>query len=156
MSTSRSRRGLLALVVTAAVVTGSGGSSWSQPPGRMALTPSGRVTSGGREFRRYCGSCHGANGKGDGPVAAALVKKPPDLTVLAKNSGGKFPEEHVTGIIDGSEVVAAHGSREMPIWGVQFRFPLTSEGGGAPFRTKAEVDRRIKFLVDYIKSIQEK
>ncbi len=31
-------------------------------------------------FAQYCGSCHGATGKGDGPGAAALNPKPKDLT----------------------------------------------------------------------------
>ncbi len=31
-------------------------------------------------FAQYCGSCHGATGKGDGAGAAALNPKPKDLT----------------------------------------------------------------------------
>lgn len=31
-------------------------------------------------FAQYCGTCHGATGKGDGPGAAALNPKPKDLT----------------------------------------------------------------------------
>ncbi len=35
---------------------------------------------GKASFAQYCGSCHGATGKGDGPAGAALTPKPKDLT----------------------------------------------------------------------------
>ena len=34
-------------------------------------------------------------GKGDGPVASALNRRPPDLTTLAKRNGGRFPTDRV-------------------------------------------------------------
>src|SRR5450756_1514635 len=46
-------------------------------------------------FQAYCASCHGKEGKGTGPVAPALKAKPADLTVISKNSGGKFPSERI-------------------------------------------------------------
>jgi mono/diheme cytochrome c family protein len=112
----------------------------------------GRVTTGQLQFRQHCGSCHGPSGKGNGPVAAVLTTKPTDLTMLAKNNNGEFPEKKVEGFIDGSEMVAAHGTREMPIWGFEFSRSHFSGRG----RTPQEVNARIKLLVDYIKSIQEK
>lgn len=72
-------------------------------------------------FQAYCASCHGKDGKGSGPAAPALKAKPADLTVIGKNSGGKFPSERIQKIISGDEQVkSAHGSREMPIWGPIF------------------------------------
>ena len=47
-------------------------------------------------FRAHCAACHGLDGKGSGPVAPTLKIKPADLTVIAKNNGGKFPEARVT------------------------------------------------------------
>ncbi len=44
-------------------------------------------------YHAHCAACHGSDGKGNGPAAAALKTKPADLTVLAKNNGGKFPTE---------------------------------------------------------------
>jgi mono/diheme cytochrome c family protein len=69
------------------------------------------------EFRNSCAACHGAEGKGDGPMAVLLTVKPPDLTVLAEKNQGNFPFSQVMRIIDGRAAVGAHGPREMPIWG---------------------------------------
>lgn len=117
------------------------------------MLTSGRVTSGKREYRRYCAQCHGLNAKGDGPVATALKKKPTDLTMLAKKNNGEFPEKKVVAFIDGSETVAAHGSRAMPIWGLAFRKPSSTHTAA---HTTREVHERINMLVDYLKSVQEK
>ncbi|HJT87314.1 MAG TPA: c-type cytochrome [Bryobacteraceae bacterium] len=71
-------------------------------------------------FKEYCAVCHGNDAKGDGPAADALKKKPADLTQLARKNGGNFPELHVMNFIKGQDVVAAHGTRDMPIWGSIF------------------------------------
>jgi len=71
-------------------------------------------------FKEYCAVCHGAGGKGDGPGADALTKRPADLTQLTRKNGGNFPELHVMNYIKGDDVVAAHGSRDMPVWGSIF------------------------------------
>src|ERR1700674_202975 len=42
------------------------------------------ITSGKNMFLNYCASCHGVDGKGNGPAAAALKPAPTDLTTLAK------------------------------------------------------------------------
>ncbi|HVA41268.1 MAG TPA: cytochrome c [Candidatus Binataceae bacterium] len=118
---------------------------------RPEMVPPGKVTMGSLEYRSHCAQCHGPEGKGDGPVAAVLTKKPADLTQITKSHAGTFPEEWLTKFIDGSDMVAAHGTRGMPIWGREF-----SKGSpGLAKRSQHEVDRKIKLLVDYIKSIQE-
>ena len=77
--------------------------------------------SGGDLFRFYCASCHGRDGKGDGPVAAALTRRPPDLTTIAMRNGGGFPTDQVEGFVTGNRVpTLAHGSAEMPVWGPIF------------------------------------
>ena len=58
-------------------------------------------------------------------MAPALKATVPDLTVIAKNNGGKFPVARVRRIIMGEGMIASHGSREMPVWG-----PIFSPGGG--------------------------
>jgi len=96
-------------------------------------------------FRAYCASCHGVGAKGNGPVASALKSQVPDLTVLAKNNRGQFPEARVRRAIMGDEVLAAHGSREMPVWGPIFH------------QVEEDVDRgnvRLDNLVKYLESIQ--
>jgi mono/diheme cytochrome c family protein len=104
-----------------------------------------RSLKGADLFRAYCASCHGRDGKGDGPAAVALKVKPADLTVLTLNNKGQFPTERVRKTITGELVVAAHGSREMPIWGPIFH------------QVEEDVDRghvRVQNLVEYVQSIQ--
>ena len=77
--------------------------------------------SGAEMYKTWCASCHGENGRGDGPAASALKTPPADLTQLARKAGGKFPTERVRTYIEGTSSVSAHGSREMPVWGTFFR-----------------------------------
>ena len=72
-------------------------------------------------FRVYCTPCHGVDGKGGGPAASDLKKKPPDLTLISRRNGGKFPVARVQRIISGEqEITSAEGPREMPVWGPVF------------------------------------
>lgn len=80
------------------------------------------VEKGHKLFRQYCASCHGLDGKGNGPVAASLKSPPADLTALQKK-GEKFPTDRVMTIIDGEQTdrIEAHGTNKMPVWGTEFR-----------------------------------
>jgi mono/diheme cytochrome c family protein len=103
--------------------------------------------NGAKIFHNHCAACHGVNGNGDGPTAPALKTKPSDLTTIAQRNGGAFPTARVQSIIAGDGVVAAHGSREMPVWG--------------PIFHTIENDRdlgyvRLQNVTDYLKSIQRK
>jgi hypothetical protein len=106
------------------------------------------------EFEIACMPCHGIEGRGDGSLANSLKRRPADLTQIAKSNGGIFPSKKVAEIIDGRESVAAHGVRDMPVWGDRYRV-VTEAGEGA-----AEVEQRartqINALVDYLETIQEK
>jgi mono/diheme cytochrome c family protein len=106
-----------------------------------------RTMDGPDLYSEYCAVCHGKDGKGGGPAAAALKKEPADLTQLARKNGGKFDELRVQGVIMGSDVVAAHGSRDMPIWGKLFASMTTNEG----------IRRiRISALVKHVETMQAK
>jgi len=59
------------------------------------------VNSGPEMFKSYCAACHGIDGRGTGPAAAALKIPPADLTTLAKKNGGKFPSARVERVIAG-------------------------------------------------------
>jgi len=77
------------------------------------------------------------------------MRNPPaDLTRFALSNGGVFPSERLRRIIDGRDV-SAHGTREMPVWGMVFK--RTETDGG-----EAEVAARIEALVQYIRSIQKR
>jgi mono/diheme cytochrome c family protein len=100
-------------------------------------------------FLRYCASCHGIDAKGGGPVGASLKRPPADLTTLARRSGGRFDEGAVMATIDGRRLVAEHGSREMPVWGVLFE----EEHEGRPFQAYTGL-LQSRALSDYLRSIQ--
>ncbi len=110
--------------------------------------------SGEHDFNMYCSSCHGESGKGDGRIAARLEKKPPDLTQLTRRYGA-FPRDKVIQFIDGQSDVAAHGNRDMPVWGKWFTLEATEGLGGAE-GDAATVKRRIDNVVDYIETLQVK
>ena len=111
---------------------------------KVPVTPTS-AASGSEMFKQYCAPCHGLDGKGTGPAAAALKKQPANLTELASKNNGKFPELKVFNTIKGDIEVAAHGSRDMPVWGALF--PSVSS-------TQGEVQLRLSNLTDYVKSIQ--
>ena len=71
-------------------------------------------------YTNYCAVCHGTEGKGNGPAADALKTPPADLTMLSKKNGGTYPAIKVGSAIRGDAHVAAHGSKEMPVWGKLF------------------------------------
>ena len=73
--------------------------------------------SGKDLYQKFCASCHGVEGRGDGPVAQHLNVEVPDLALLARRHGGKFPRDLVDRIIDGRHIIGAHGTRTMPVWG---------------------------------------
>lgn len=140
------------------------GSKWMLPiviavtgfvtmPRQRAQTSGGNTVlttsdlSGAEMYRSYCASCHGIDGKGSGPAAPALKRPPPDLTQLARKNNGHLPDFRILRIIDGYEIIAAHGSRAMPIWGDYFRMK---------HRDETIVAVQEHNLVEYIRSIQQR
>ena len=103
-------------------------------------------------YLRHCASCHGTDGKGDGPVASGLVRRPSDLTGLARRNGGRFDERAVMAAVDGRREVAEHGPREMPVWGAVFERVHSARDEPWPAYI-ALLD--VRSLVDYLHSIQE-
>jgi mono/diheme cytochrome c family protein len=75
---------------------------------------------GERTFQTHCASCHGPLAEGDGPIAATLTVPVPNLRTLSRRNGGTFPTDAVASYIDGRSYPAAHGTREMPVWGPVF------------------------------------
>jgi mono/diheme cytochrome c family protein len=105
--------------------------------------------SGPEMYKTFCAPCHGEDGKGNGPVAAGLKTAPTDLTMLAKKSNGAFPRERVRAYIEGkgAKEIAAHGSREMPIWGDVFRGMANDPGA---------ITYRLMTLTSYLETLQSK
>lgn len=102
--------------------------------------------SGAEMYRVYCASCHGLDGRGNGPATPALKKRVPDLTQISRRNGGAFPAFRITHIIDGYEIQAYHGSHDMPIWGDYF---LSKK------RDDAIVTLREHNLTEFLRSIQK-
>jgi mono/diheme cytochrome c family protein len=131
-------RSLLLLAMVAGVGLGQ-----EKSPRKMPMTLDGKEL-----FVAYCASCHGMDGKGKGPVAAALKNGAPDLSTLTKRKQGKFPTAELEKLILGDGMTAAaHGSREMPVWGPVFR--------------RVENDRdlglvRVRRVVEFVETLQVK
>ena len=104
--------------------------------------------SGREMYLQYCASCHGVAGKGDGPAASALKTPASNLTTLTARNKGTFPEIRISRMIEGSDELAAHGSRDMPTWGQVFHL---MEGTNS-----ATGKLRVANLTGYLKSIQGK
>jgi mono/diheme cytochrome c family protein len=105
------------------------------------------ASSGEAMYVAYCASCHGKDGKGDGPAASALKSVPSDLTQLAAKNKGKFPENRVAETIKGDFDTPSHGSKEMPVWGPIFASMGTTSDG--------LMQLRIRNLTKYIASLQQ-
>ena len=106
------------------------------------------AASGQEMYASYCAVCHGANATGNGPAQSALKIPATDLTTLAQKNGGKYPAMHVSSVLRGDAELAAHGSKDMPVWGPLFR--NMSQGHDA------EVQQRIANINSYIESLQKK
>jgi mono/diheme cytochrome c family protein len=106
------------------------------------------IASGKLTYEDYCAACHGADGRGQGPVASALKTPPANLRTLAIRHDGKFPEDYVTRVVRSGGPIPGHGSSEMPIWGPVFSMLENGDELG--------VRRRIKNLCNYLASIQDK
>jgi mono/diheme cytochrome c family protein len=119
-----------------------------------------KAASGKSEFRNSCALCHGSDGKGGSPINDLLKAAPPDLTMLSKKNGGKFPTDRVAAMIDGRELVKGHGDRDMPAWGNRYSMDKVKAAeyyGDMPYKdTEMYVRNRIKVLTDYLVSIQAK
>ena len=106
---------------------------------------------GERLYQVSCSGCHGANARGNGPVAPLLGAAVPDLTLLASRRGGSFPADEVYRIIDGQADLTAHGPRHMPVWGYEF-FGDDSDDEAA----HREATEKIEQVMRFLQSIQRK
>ncbi len=152
---------------TVAVLAGAGMGAlpaFAQPqvgigtPGTTPSTEPPRALGpafGQREFESNCASCHGMNGRGGGPLTGFLTKSPPDLTQLAQRNGGVFPITRAYEVIEGG-AVPAHGSREMPVWGQDYRIQAATYFMELPYDPEFYVRSRILALVEYLSRLQSR
>ena len=105
--------------------------------------------SGEQLYRRFCASCHGLEGRGDGPVAASLRVEVPDLTSTSRRAREADQRDRIARIIDGRYIIGAHGTRIMPVWGEDLaRLEI---GNPDAERTAQTIIER---LADYVRGLQ--
>jgi Cytochrome c len=136
------RHRLPALAAVAAFSAMPGVGAGATGDEKVPVTISGSVT-----FRTHCAVCHGVDARGEGPLAEVLRVRPPDLTLIAKRSEGRFPADSVRRIIDGRNPVKGHGGPQMPVWGDAFR-------SSSDAYSEADATEKITGLVEYLRSIQ--
>ena len=135
------------ILATACLAAGALAGEPSGAPGKpvdLTLAELGRPY-----FQAYCASCHGIAGRGDGPAGVALRARPADLTQIAARRGGRFPDGEIAQFVDGRFAIAAHGSREMPVWGEVFSREIPESGVA-----ESIARGKVLVLVEYLKSIQ--
>jgi mono/diheme cytochrome c family protein len=113
------------------------------------MTWAGEGEQGRAYYLRYCGSCHGVEGKGDGTVSRSLKVKPADLTQLKKKNKGVFSLEKVMASIDGKTRISAHGESKMPVWGEIFEKQASVQKDPASASAA-----KVKAIADYLTTIQ--
>lgn len=116
--------------------------------------------AGKSEYQSSCETCHGQDGKGNGPLSAQLKVPPADLTVLAKKNNSIFPVMSIYEVIDGRQAIPGHGTRDMPIWGNRYTVEQIQTQQALRNRPyydpEATVRVRILSIIDYLYRIQEK
>jgi mono/diheme cytochrome c family protein len=100
-------------------------------------------------YRQYCASCHGLWADGLGPVVPALRTRPPDLTRLTEKYGSPLPEEALVRYIEGADIVRAHGTNDMPVWGKR----LSEDIPPGPAKQPAK-RMTLHLVVEYLAAIQ--
>ena len=110
------------------------------------------MDEGAAGFNAHCAGCHGAEARGDGPMAALLTVRPADLTGLSARNGGTFPTARVVQRIDGTTEVLAHGG-PMPVFGRLMQGP--SAVILAPDGSEVIAPEAIVNIVGWLEGVQE-
>ena len=109
---------------------------------------------GQEEYRLHCAACHGMEGRGDGPIGQILKTPVPNLAMITERNGGKFPVQKIYDIIEGSSVVAAHGTRDMPLWGDRYRKAPQPQTPDQASMASDLAQQRVLSLVYYLGTLQ--
>jgi mono/diheme cytochrome c family protein len=115
--------------------------------GRLASTK-GPAAPGRSLYLAHCATCHGASGRGDGPMAQYLRVAPANLAAITARNKGIFPTATIQRIVDGRQMLALHGSA-MPVWGDAF----SPAGNTAEDEVAAA---KIRAIVTYLESMQDR
>ncbi len=129
---------------------------WIMLPLALSACVEPEAPTGAEDFATYCAACHGTSGRGDGPAAAGLDRKPADLTGLVARNGGAFPGTAVmakiwgyTGVSPGSR----DGGSPMPQFGPLLQGDLVPYDGGDGIGSPTPI--RLVQIAEYLKSLQK-
>jgi hypothetical protein len=122
----------------------------------VAAVAADKVDPGKSEYDVSCAVCHALTGKGDGPYKSSLSKVLSDLTLLQRKNSGTYPFDRVYEVIDGRADIAAHGTREMPIWGRRYTARAPDYYVDVPYDPEAYVRGRILAVNEYVYRLQVK
>lgn len=139
---------IIRLVATCALLLGNCGLAAEE----LVISDHAIVNTGHHIYMRSCAVCHGQQADGNGPFANLLVTPPPPLTGLSRAHGGQFPFERVLETISGNELMLAHGTRDMPIWGQSFAAEAATTGLDAATMARG----RILELMAYLEHLQHR
>jgi mono/diheme cytochrome c family protein len=117
----------------------------------ISCSPSQPQADGRELYVRYCASCHGTGGRGDGPASKAFRRRPSDLTRLRERYKGQYPVREVMAAIDGRSPVRAHGDSAMPVWGVVFEQEAEEKEARWPKRTTL---LQTRLIAEYVLTLQ--
>ncbi|QYK43082.1 MAG: c-type cytochrome [Paracoccaceae bacterium] len=109
------------------------------------------IPTGSEDYATYCAACHGATGRGDGPGAAGLTRRPADLTRISARNGGSFPATRVMAKIWGY-TGGRDGGAVMPAFGPLLDGDLVPYDGGDGIATPTPV--RLVQIAEYLRGIQ--
>ena len=147
----RSRRRARWVAVAGAIAVAAGSSFAAEATSGTPSREQVALQVGKQQYLKYCATCHGPNGTGDGVAAHLFKSKPTDLTTLAERNGGTFPMNELLNIVKGNAPIAAHGTREMPVWGEILGRPLDTS-----MNQQAVDNAEILVIGHYLESIQKK
>jgi len=117
----------------------------------ISSKPSQAPVDGRALYVRYCASCHGMGGRGDGPASKALRQRPADLTRVRERYKGQYPVRELMAAIDGRSPVRAHGDSAMPVWGIVFERETEEKEARWPKRTTL---LQTRLIADYVLTLQ--
>jgi len=131
------------LLFLSAILLSSSGASTQN---RTNSSPYNTI-EGAKIFQHHCSMCHGVDGRGHGPDSVVLRHPTPDLTLISRRNGGKFPYRHVRDIIDGEKTGQLfQGDREMPVWGPIFHAVESDQDWG---------EVRLDAITRHVESMQQ-
>ena len=110
---------------------------------------------GEREYRSHCAGCHGPDGEGSGPFVEFLKSAPPSLTSLAQDNQGVFPFRRIYEVINGTQMIGGHGTRDMPVWGERYAAEIISDVGEYGSEHPQTVRCRILELLFFLTTLQK-